>query len=93
MLFAWIGFLKPGAEPIPQDVQRQTSDFIAQPYINIRAVGPLHDDSGKRAGMMMLFEVPDRQAAEAFVANSPYLQAGLYERHDLFEYHSEVGSL
>jgi uncharacterized protein YciI len=93
MLFAWIGFLKPDAEPIPQDVQLQTTDFLSQPYINIRSVGPLHDEGGKRAGMMMLFEVSDRKAAEAFVANSPYLQAGLYERHHLFEYHTEVGSL
>jgi uncharacterized protein YciI len=51
----------------------------------------LLDQSGKRAGMMMIFEVPDRHTAEEFVTGSPYLQAGLYEQHSLHEYQLEVG--
>jgi uncharacterized protein YciI len=91
MLFVWMGFLRPDAEPIPQEVQQQTSDFLQQPYIKIHSVGPLRDESGRRAGMMMMFEVDDRSAAEALVKNSPYLAAGLYETHHLFEYANEVG--
>ena len=41
--------------------------------------------------MMMIFEVEDRAAAEALVENSPYLDAGLYAEHHLFEYRNEVG--
>ena len=92
MLFAWMGFLKPTADPVPQAVQQQTNDFLAQPYIPIHTVGPLRDDAGMRAGMMMIFEVDDWDKARAFVADSPYLQAGLYEEHHLFEYRLEVGS-
>ena len=91
MLFAWMGFLKTGAGPVPQDVQQQTNDFLQQPYITIRSVGPLRDENGRRAGMMMVFEVDDRAAAEALVANSPYLTAGLYADHRLYEYANEVG--
>ena len=91
MLFAWMGFLKPDAEPISQSVQQQTTDFLSQPYIDIAYVGPLLDAAGKRAGMMMIFEVADLAAAEAFVKTSPYLDAGLYEDHRLYEYRSEVG--
>jgi len=91
MLFAWMGFLKRGAEPIPQSVQQQTTDFLSQPYIDIKYVGQLRDGSGQRAGMMMIFEVADRAAAEAFVEGSPYLDAGLYEDHRLYEYRTEVG--
>jgi hypothetical protein len=90
MLFAWMGFLKAGADPIPQSVQEQTNDFLSQPYIPIRSVGQLRDEQGNRAGMMMVFEVDDRAAAEALVENSPYLKAGLYEDHHLFEYLDEV---
>jgi uncharacterized protein YciI len=90
MLFAWIGFLKPGAEP-DQDVQQEVSAFLEQPYVPISSAGALRDANGKRAAMMMLFEADDRAAAEALVADSPYLRAGLYERHDLFEYQNEVG--
>ena len=91
MLFAWMGFLRDGSEPIPQSVQHQTTDFLSQPYIDIRYVGALRDAEGGRAGMMMIFDVADREAAEAFVAGSPYHHAGLYQDHHLYEYQSEVG--
>jgi uncharacterized protein YciI len=91
MLFAWMGFLKPGADPIPQSVQRQTTDFLGQPYIDILHVGQLRDAEGGHAGMMMIFDVADRAAAEAFVMGSPYLAAGLYEDHRLYEFRTEVG--
>ncbi len=90
MLFVWLGFLKDPSAPIAQSVQQQTSDFLQQPYIPIRSAGQLRDEAGKRAGMMMIFEVEDRPAAEALVKNSPYLSAGLYERHHLFEFEDEI---
>ena len=91
MLFAWIGFLKDRSDPVPQAVQQQTNDFLQQPYISIRSVGQLRDARGDRAGMMMIFDVENRTGAEALVKNSPYLNAGLYDEHHLFEYHTEVG--
>ncbi|MEO7277382.1 MAG: YciI family protein [Sphingomicrobium sp.] len=91
MLFAWIGFLKAGSEPVSQEVNLLTSDFIAQPYVKIRSVGPLCDDKGHRAGMLMIFETNDLAAAQALVADSPYLKAGLYERSSLHEYRNEAG--
>jgi uncharacterized protein YciI len=90
MLFVWLGFLKKGQEP-DQRVQQQTSDFLQQPYVPIRAAGALRDSTGARAGMMMIFEADDRTAAEALVGNSPFLRAGLYEEYHLLEYQNEVG--
>jgi uncharacterized protein YciI len=91
MQFVWIGFLKADAGPVPQDVQQMTNDFLQQPFIKIHSVGPMRDAEGRRAGMMMVFEVDDFAKAEAFVKGSPYLNAGLYETHHLFEYQNEVG--
>lgn len=91
MLFALIGFLKPDSEPIPPWVQVQTGDFIGQPFINVRLAGQLKDTSGKRAGMMMIFEDESREAAETFVKTSPYVQAGLIKDFELYEYATEVG--
>ena len=91
MLYAWIGFLKPDAESIPPSLQQSATDFLNQPLIKIRAAGPLRDGSGNRAAMMMIFEHESREAAEAFVADSPYLQANLYDDHRLYEYANEVG--
>jgi uncharacterized protein YciI len=91
MLYAWIGFLKAGADSIPASLQESATDFLSQPLIKIKAAGPLRDASGKRAGMMMIFEHDSREAAEAFVKDSPYLRADLYEDHGLYEYANEVG--
>ncbi len=91
MLYAWIGFLKPDAEMIPQEVNQQTNDFLQQPFLTIHSVGPLCDENGRRSGMLMIFEADNRPAAEALVAGSPYLQAGLYEQAHLYEYRNEAG--
>ena len=91
MLFAWMGFIKAGDEMIPQEVNQATNDFLQQPYLTIHSVGPLCDEKGRRAAMLMIFEATDRKAAEALVENSPYLKAGLYEQHHLYEYRNEVG--
>ena len=91
MLYAWIGFLKPGAESIPPSLQESATDFLSQPIIKIRAAGPLRDASGKRAAMMMIFEHDSREAAQSFVNESPYLIVDLYEDHRLYEYANEVG--
>jgi uncharacterized protein YciI len=91
MLYVWIGFLKPDADPIPQSVQVVATEFIGQPLIKIVSAGPLRDASGKRGGMMIIFEHDSREAAEGFVADSPYVKADLYEDHRLYEYVNEVG--
>jgi uncharacterized protein YciI len=91
MLYAWIGFLKPDAETIPPSLQESATGFLSQPLINIQAAGPLRDGSGKRVAMMMIFEHDSRAGAEAFVKDSPYLNADLYEDHQLYEYANEVG--
>lgn len=91
MLYAWMGFLKADAGPIPQSVQEMTSDFLEQPLIPIHFAGPLHGPSGNRAGMMMIFESKSREDAESFVSDSPYLKAHLYEDHRLYEFSNEVG--
>ena len=91
MLYAWIGFLKPESESPGASLQESATDFLSQPLIKIRAAGPLRDASGKRSGMMMIFEHDSREAAEAFVNESPFLKADLYEEHGLYEYADEIG--
>jgi uncharacterized protein YciI len=91
MLYALIAFLKPGTGAIPQSVQVQVSDFIGQPITKIRSAGALHDASGHRSGMMMIFEEENREAAEVFANGSPYLKAGLFEEVRLYEYSDEIG--
>ena len=91
MLYVWIGRLRPDAVPVPPSIQEQTNDFLGQPLIKIHSAGPLRDEAGKRAAMMMVFEEDNRAAAESFVESSPCLLADLYEEHRLYEYQNEAG--
>jgi len=91
MLFVWTGFLKRGMEIIPASVEVESIDFLGQPLINIRAAGQLRDKSGKRVGMMIVFERDNFEEARAFVKDSPFLVADLYEDHQLFEFVDEIG--
>jgi uncharacterized protein YciI len=91
MLYALIAFLKPGATPIPESVQVETTDFLGQPMIKIHSAGPLRDASGKRIGMMMVFEEETREAAEKLALESPYRKAGLFEDYHVYEFANEVG--
>ena len=91
MQFVWMGFIKEGAEPIPQEVNAESNEFLSQPFLKIQSVGPLCDDAGRRAGMLMIFAADDRGAAEALVENSPYRRAGIYERYQLYEFRDEIG--
>ena len=90
MLFAWIGFLKPN-EAIGQPLQQQISGFLEQPFLRIESAGALRDESGSRAGYMVVFEAEDRAAAEALANASPVRAAGLYSEYHLFEFQREVG--
>jgi uncharacterized protein YciI len=91
MLYAWMGFLKADADPIPAELQQLATDFLSQPLITIHLFGPLCDESGHRAGMLMIFEHDSHEAAQSFVATSPFLEAGLYEQFRLYEYKNEAG--
>ena len=91
MLYAWIGFFRRHAEPIPPQLQKLATDFLSQPAIKIHLFGPLRNEAGHRAGMMMIFERDSYEAAQSFVLDSPFLQAGLYDDHRLYEYVNEAG--
>jgi uncharacterized protein YciI len=91
MLYAWIGFLRAEADPISPELQQLATDFLSQPTIKINLFGPLCEESGHRGGMLMIFEHDDFESARAFVTDSPFLTAGLYEDHRLYEYRNEAG--
>jgi uncharacterized protein YciI len=42
-------------------------------------VGPVLDGEGKPRGSLYVIDMPDRAAAESFIAGDPYAKAGLFE--------------
>ena len=88
MRFVWMGFLKDG-EAIDPSVQQQINEFLQQPFLRISTAGVLRNEGG-RAGYLVIFEAPDRAAAEALAKSSPVRDAGLYSEFHLFEFQDEV---
>ncbi len=48
--------------------------------------GPLLDADGQMCGSFLILDVPDRAAAEAFIAGDPYGVAGLFQSVELHEF-------
>lgn len=55
--------------------------------------GPLLDDNGDMAGSLIILDVADRVAAEAFSGGDPYTQAGLWARVDIRPFKASIGQL
>jgi hypothetical protein len=59
----------------------------------IRLGGPFLDDEGDMAGSLIILDVADLAAAQAFNRNDPYQQAGLFERVEIRPWRATFGTL
>ncbi len=48
-----------------------------------RLGGPFLNDKGEMTGSMLIIEVADMTAAQAWAANDPYAKAGLFARSEI----------
>jgi len=55
--------------------------------------GPLLDAKGDMAGSLIILDVADQAAADAFSAGDPYTKAGLWERVDIKPFKATLGQL
>jgi uncharacterized protein YciI len=57
--------------------------YIQTHLTDIKIAGPMMDAAGQMAGSVFILDVADRAAAEAFNAEDPYTQAGLWRQVEL----------
>ena len=55
--------------------------------------GPMLDANGDMAGSLLIVDVADKAAAEAFSADDPYTKAGLWQRVDITAFKATLGHL
>ena len=79
MLYALICDDKPGALPIRKATREAHLDYVRTTGV-VAMAGPLLDAQGEMAGSLLILDVPDLAAAEAWAENDPYAGAGLFER-------------
>ena len=79
MLFTLTCRDKPGHLEVRKANRAAHLDYLAEQGSVIRLAGPFLDDAGEAPiGSLIIVEVADRAAAEAFAAADPYAQAGLF---------------
>ena len=84
MLFVIHAKDKPDSLSIRQATRAAHLDYLVQ--FDTPVGGPLLDADGNMCGSCIVLDVPDRAAAEAFVAGDPYGHAGLFETIDVNEF-------
>ena len=90
MRFALITHDKPGALQIRMDTRTAHLDYIASTGV-VEMAGPFLDDAGQMCGSLIILELPDFAAAQAWAENDPYAKAGLFATVTLSAWKKVIG--
>lgn len=59
----------------------------------LKLAGPVLDAAGDACGSLLVIDVADREAAEAWAAQDPYAKAGIFASLDIRRWNHVLGSL
>ena len=90
MLFAVICDDKPGGLELRKATRDAHLAYLRATGV-VRQAGPFLDASGAMVGSLVILEVEDRAAAEAWVAGDPYGAAGLFARVEIRPWNRVIG--
>ncbi|MEM8731189.1 MAG: YciI family protein [Pseudomonadota bacterium] len=90
MLIALIAKDKPGALQVRKD-NRDAHVAYLKSSDAVSMAGPLLDDAGDMCGSLIVLDVADMSAAEAWVAGDPYGHADLFESVELIGWNKVIG--
>ena len=84
---------KPDSGALRQENRPAHLEYVvSQNYVKLG--GPLLGDDGETMlGSMLVLDVDNRAAAQAFVDNDPYFKAGLFARVDVHRWKHLIGAL
>ena len=90
MLIALIARDKPGALHIRQENRPAHVDYLKSGDA-VQQAGPLLDDAGEMCGALVILDLPDMDAARAWVDGDPYGKAGLFDSVELIPWNRVIG--
>ncbi len=90
MLIALIARDKPGHLQTRVDNRAAHLAYIEETGVVAQA-GPLLDQDGEMAGSLVILDVEDMAAGEAWAAKDPYNKAGLFEAVELITWKKVIG--
>lgn len=90
MLYAFYCIDKPDHQEVRLANREAHVAFLKQS--EVRLAGPLTTDDGSgMIGSLLVVELADRAAAEAWAAADPYAKAGLFERVEIRAFRQVIG--
>lgn len=90
MFFALICHDKPGALALRLDNRADHLAHIDATGVVAQA-GPLLDDAGGMIGSLVILDVADRAAAQAWADGDPYARAGLFDSVQIVAWKRVIG--
>jgi uncharacterized protein len=79
MLFVFMLVDKPGAAELRQQCRPPHKAYLADMQDRIAFAGPLVADDGQTmVGSLLVIDFPDREAAHAWLAQEPFMKAGVF---------------
>ncbi len=78
MLFAVIRHDKPSSQELRLSERPRHLDYLETVLDKIMYGGALLNDEGKQIGSILIIDVADKAAADAFAIADPYVDAGLF---------------
>lgn len=81
---------RPGALQIRLDTRAAHLAYVADTGV-VEIAGPFLDGEGQMCGSLIILDVPDMAAAEAWAARDPYALAGLFGSATLTEWKKVIG--
>lgn len=90
MRFALMTTDKPGALNIRLETREAHLAYIKDTGV-VEQAGPFLNAAGEMCGSLIILDVADRAAAEAWAAGDPYAKAGLFANVRLEEWKKVIG--
>ena len=84
---------KPNALEVRMGAREAHLAYVGGKRDILKLGGPMLDAQGQMAGSLLIVEVADKSAAEAFSAADPYTLAGLWQRVDITDFKASRGNL
>ncbi len=81
---------KPGHEALRKATREAHLAYIRQTGV-VEMAGPFLSPGGTMTGSLIVLEVPDLAAAQAWAAGDPYALAGLFASVDVREWKKVIG--
>ncbi|MEM9393479.1 MAG: YciI family protein [Pseudomonadota bacterium] len=90
MLIALIAIDKPGALDIRKANREAHVAYLKDSGV-VQQAGPFLSNTGDMCGSLIILDVEDMEAAQAFAARDPYGKAGLFDSVELRAWNKVIG--